>query len=240
MTRTPRTTAALRRTTATLAATILTVMTLAICALWSVPAHADPALPIPPRPPQRPGQASAATGLTPAEQAMCEKDVAKCGLSADSRTFAFANDNQVAGIANAKPNDKVDAARHCLWQLSLSAWFGTDYAAQWGDVHEQNGDAMETHAMDLHNNIVARSLANDPTLKNLVDQANADLSAPNPAGDSPVVDPSDKDAVNQQIIALCTTAIGQAVQVAYAPGAGPSLPDQLVPDPRDRFVYLSH
>lgn len=186
-------------------------------------------------------QPSSITRLTPAEQGMCEQDLAKCYAAKTSRDFAFANADKVAGVSSEKLNDKADAARHCLWQLHLTTWFDADYATAWGNVHEQNDDPQDTHAMDLHNNIVARSLAGDPTLRDLKNTSDTTIAADVAAQGSgtSLYDQSTVDAVNQRIIALCTTAVSQAVLAAYTPTAGPALPDQLTPDPQGQLVYFT-
>ncbi|MGW2517693.1 DUF6973 domain-containing protein [Streptomyces sp. NPDC001617] len=186
-------------------------------------------------------QPSTLTRLTPAEQSMCEQDPAKCYAAKASRDFAFANADTVAGVSTDKLNDKADAARHCLWQLHLTTWFDADYATAWGNVHEQSDDPQNTHAMDLHNNIVARSLAGDQTLRDLKNTSDTTIAADVAAqgsGTSPY-DQSTIDAVNQRIIALCTTAVSHAVLATYTPPTGAALPDQLTPDPKDRLVYFT-
>lgn len=196
--------------------------------------------PIPVAPPNNGNaQSSTVDNLTPAEWSFCRQDLIKCHDAVDSKDFAFANYLQVAGLTQGIPNDKGDAARHCLWQLSLSAFYDTTYAEQWGNTHEQNNDAAETHAMDLHNNVVARSMINDPTLQQRIAEFNAIYSAPDPAGNPPVVSPQDRDIVKAQIVRLCTAAISNAVQVTYAPNASSNVADQVNPDPQDRFVYLA-
>jgi hypothetical protein len=186
-------------------------------------------------------QPSTITRLTPAEQSMCEQDLAKCNATKESRDFAFANADTVAGVTTEKLNDKADAARHCLWQLHLTTWFDADYATQWGNVHEQNDDPQDTHVMDLHNNIVARSLAADPTLRDLKNASDSTIAgdiAAQGSGTSPY-DQSTIDAVNQRITALCTKAVSQAVLATYAPTTGTALQDQLTPDPQNQLVYFT-
>ncbi len=186
-----------------------------------------------------PGDPAKYGHLTQPEWDLCKADLVKCAAAKDSRDFAFANSDKVAGVQTEKLNDKADAARHCLWQLSLSTFFDTGYAEQWGNVHEQNSDPMDTHAMDLHNNIVARALADDQKLKDELNAVNDQYGGPNPAGDAPVIPANAYDGVKQRIIELCTTAVSQAVQVSYVPQAGKPVADQLLPDPADRLVYFT-
>jgi hypothetical protein len=176
-------------------------------------------------------------GLTQPEFDYCKQDLGKCYAAQESRTFAFADDKQVAGVTTSKLNDQSDAARHCLWQLHLTIWFGADYATGWGNAHEQNNDPMETHAMDFHNNIVARSLAADPTLQSLKNQA---VAAASDSGNGPETGATTA-AVDQRIEALCTTAVRQAVQVTYAPptSAVQEDGDLLTPYEPDNLVYLT-
>jgi hypothetical protein len=48
------------------------------------------------------------------------RDLIKCAVAKEA--YSFANAPAVAGIDRdqAVPDDQVDAARHCLWQLELS------------------------------------------------------------------------------------------------------------------------
>ncbi|GAA0322193.1 hypothetical protein NE235_04270 [Actinoallomurus spadix] len=167
------------------------------------------------------------TAMTPPEKAVCDENKAQCIVAGRPYSFAYNNAAQVAGVTEQKQDDKADAARHCVWQLGLTTWFGADYAKKWGDAHEQNSDEPRTHAMDLHNNIVARSMAGDPTLVGL-----ADLYKKTKALDS-------YDRTNDRILQLCRDAIAQAVQVTYTPASSPDLAHQVTPDPADTFVYFT-
>jgi Domain of unknown function (DUF6973) len=102
--------------------------------------------------------------LKPAEQSVCQSNYGECAFGFAAMLYAQNNKANLINDPDAMADGREDASQHCLWQL-MSAWLnGTAWAQQIGYAHETipnetfNLDIFATHAMDLHNNIVARAL----------------------------------------------------------------------------------
>lgn len=138
--------------------------------------------------------------LSPDERAVCDLDLLRCaGVAQPAHDFAYQYDTSIGG-PRTQPDNRADAARHCLWQLNLSVFAGEDYAARWGDAHEHSPDPAQSHAMDLHNNMVARA-----AYQRAFDMAHETMST------RPQVGPEKmrKDAV----LGICGELVQQAVHV---------------------------
>ena len=60
-------------------------------------------------------------------------------------------------------NNEVDAFRHAWWSYQMTQEFGPERAKEFGDAHEISVPNPHPERMkDLHNNAVARELAQDP------------------------------------------------------------------------------
>uniref|UniRef100_UPI003F493BFE DUF6973 domain-containing protein n=1 Tax=Microtetraspora malaysiensis TaxID=161358 RepID=UPI003F493BFE len=153
--------------------------------------------------------------LSSHERAVCDQDLLKCATVAQpAHDFAYQYDTSIGGPRTERGDDRADAARHCLWQLYLTANMDGDYAARWGDAHEHNADPAQTHAMDLHNNTVARA-----SLQRVVDKDRDTMST------RPQVGP--EKAMKDAIIDVCSELVQQAVHVKSVgePGDQQDIPD---------------
>jgi len=80
---------------------------------------------------------------------------------------------------------QVNAARHFIWQATISNWFGSDVAKEAGDLHEKNPNADTTkrlfktieeadEVIDLLNNQIARNIGSqyktDQTMKTIANR----------------------------------------------------------------------
>ena len=70
-----------------------------------------------------------------------------------------------------KQNDEADAFRHAYWNYMMTQSIGGEEAKKFGDAHEVTGAARSEAAgndvtdevlMDLYNNNMGRTLAQDP------------------------------------------------------------------------------
>ena len=81
----------------------------------------------------------------------------ECGIAflitADARELA------ISTFPHSKRNGKSDALRHCMWQACLEVALGWRLAKKFGDLHEAiDGNPYNEKRMDLHNNIVGRTI----------------------------------------------------------------------------------
>ncbi|KDN80472.1 DUF6973 domain-containing protein [Kitasatospora cheerisanensis] len=155
----------------------------------------------------------------------------------DSADFASHHQGDLATAPGDLYDGLDDAGRHCLWQGYLAVAAGDPgYASDWGYFHEQtnylaeydkhpNGDPA-AHAMDLHNNDIARRLVQNagmihPRLEWL---------------------PLSHDE-ESKLLSLCRAALGRAIHVKPIDDehSDNGIPVKtLIADEPDRFCELDY
>ncbi|MEU0567312.1 hypothetical protein ABZ297_18280 [Nonomuraea sp. NPDC005983] len=149
------------------------------------------------------GQIDTYCRLSPHERAVCDEDLLKCvNVAQPAHDFAYQYDTSIGGPRTKNGDDRADAARHCLWQLYLTVNVDADYAARWGDAHEHSADPAQSHAMDLHNNTVARAAS-----RSVVEEIAPTISAYPQGG------PEVKKAMKAAVVATCDGLVQRAVHV---------------------------
>ncbi|GAA4262905.1 golvesin C-terminal-like domain-containing protein [Dactylosporangium darangshiense] len=139
--------------------------------------------------------------LKQAERDICAEDFGNCLVVVDAKYFA---DHQMTFVIDDHGvlDGRQDSTQHCLWQLMITQNSDADYARRVGYAHEtipnEDPALYRTHAMDLHNNEVARSLSGRASQLELAGVA---------AGQS--VD----QARTASVVQACTEMVARAVRV---------------------------
>ncbi|ETK36859.1 hypothetical protein MPTA5024_06610 [Microbispora sp. ATCC PTA-5024] len=97
------------------------------------------------------------------ERDLCASDWTTCGMVAlPAEKYAVSGSGAIID-RDGQPESRQDAARHCLWQLILATGDSPGYATRWGLAHELEDPDVDppSHAMDFHNNEVARGHAQE-------------------------------------------------------------------------------
>jgi hypothetical protein len=146
-------------------------------------------------------------GITDAEWMACVD--LSCPEVGIAKQFADEGQTKIAQRANGGADDRTDAAHHCLWQLHMTVFAGADFARKVGDAHETVAGTEASHAMDFHNNEVARNLVSDERIT--AAGVKDDDNDPEPGSGRHA-------ALEQAVFDVCTAAVSTAVHVVFQEG----------------------
>ncbi|MGL4304954.1 MAG: DUF6973 domain-containing protein, partial [Mycobacteriaceae bacterium] len=95
------------------------------------------------------------------EQNACSSNPYDCWRSRNDAPVANAESvKYLASIDGSTTDNRIDAARHCIWQGLTTESSNAGFAQTIGDAHEKDGGdgTPPSHAMDIHNNGVGRNI----------------------------------------------------------------------------------